>query len=309
MADDNVANLLVPGVTKAGTSSLYWYLIQHPEICPPVGRKEIDHFTPMRWGRPPAGTSRMYAAHFRACGDEMYRLDASPRYFDGGPRLVSAVQDVTPQARIIILLRDLVRRLWSNYRTLKETGKLDAAISFRDFFDCGVAVYEQGNGTYEQHTNHRVVSLGCHEQFLRDWLDVFGDRVLILFFEHLVADPRALVEKACAWFGPDVSMVATFDYATRNKTTDPRSVRVSKVAYAMNRRIDPMLRSIPQAKDAAHAIYTFINGRRDVASMSDDDHQRARDFYAPKTEALRGLLERHGYTDVPAWVSRHADAH
>ncbi len=27
-------NLITPGVGKAGTTSLFWYLSQHPEICP-----------------------------------------------------------------------------------------------------------------------------------------------------------------------------------------------------------------------------------------------------------------------------------
>lgn len=301
-------NLFIAGVTKTGTSSLYWYLIQHPEICPPKGRKEIDYFTPMRWGRPPAGTPSNYGGYFTNCGGEKYRLDASPRYFDGGPALVKAVCDHSPQGRIIILLRDPACRIWSNYRTLKETGKIVSGLSFRQFFERGVKVYESGRKNYQQFTDHRAVSLGRYNDFLRDWFDVFGDNVLVLFFEHLVRDPRALVVSTCAWLGLDTEPADSFDYATRNKTIDPRSVRLSRVAYAINRRIDPTLRRIPAAKDAAQAAYALVNSRRKGETLSEGEREMVQDFYRPANRALHAELSRRGYTDLPPWLSSSMSA-
>jgi hypothetical protein len=45
--DQKLPNLIIAGAQKAGTSSLFWYLAQHPQICA-SDRKELRYFTPRR---------------------------------------------------------------------------------------------------------------------------------------------------------------------------------------------------------------------------------------------------------------------
>ena len=42
--NDNLPKFLIIGAQKAGTTSLYHYLSQHPKIIPPIYRKEINYF-------------------------------------------------------------------------------------------------------------------------------------------------------------------------------------------------------------------------------------------------------------------------
>ena len=299
--EDRVPNLLVAGVTKTGTTSLYWYLTQHPDVCRPKGCKEIDFFTPMRRGEPPLGDVEAYGAFFAACAGERYRLDASPQYFDGGRALVEAVRRYTPNARVLVLLRDPVERLWSHYRDIKSKDKLADNMPFRKFFECGVAVHGT-NGSRQQHTNFRATSLGCYAEYLRDWFDVFDDRVGVLFHEHLVRDAQAFTAEICVWLGIDPAVTRGFDYEVRNRTVDPRSVAFSRFAYAVNRRVGPTLRKVPTAKRVAREVYAVLNRRGDGEQLGQDDRRAMEHFYAPGIAALRDELRRRGYDDLPAWL-------
>ena len=49
MTEPRLPNLVIAGVPKAGTTSLFNYLAQHPDICP-SDVKETRYFEPLRYG-------------------------------------------------------------------------------------------------------------------------------------------------------------------------------------------------------------------------------------------------------------------
>lgn len=121
MDDDGalLPNLIIGGVHKAATSSLFWYPSQHPEVCP-ADLKELSPFTRAGQGPP----HDKYAYHFRHCGSQSYRLEASPEYFYGGSSLVARLATTLPDLRVVISLRDPVDGFLSWYRFNKSRGRL-----------------------------------------------------------------------------------------------------------------------------------------------------------------------------------------
>src|SRR5206468_11965479 len=109
-------NLIVVGVPKAGTGSLFAYLSQHPDICP-GDEKEIgyfNYFNPLRHsGEPPP--LKEYAKHFAGCGDQRYRFEATPTYSYGGTPVIEAMKRLLASPKIVLTLRNPVDRLWSAY--------------------------------------------------------------------------------------------------------------------------------------------------------------------------------------------------
>jgi len=300
--EDLVPNLLIAGVTKAGTSSLFWYLIQHPRICPPRDRKEIDYFTPLRYGHGPSGPLAEYKAHFKHCGEATYRLDASPHYFDGGPHLVATVQQTLPDARVLIMLRDPVARFWSAYRTRMATGILERRTTLQDYFDACLAARTTGRDKDERDKKYRELSQGCYVEPLSHWFDAFGRNVRVVFFEHLAREPVGVVSDVCDWLGVGTDHVLDVDLAVRNKTVDPRSVRVSNLAHTVNHHLDPLLRRAPVLKESARQLYAKVNGRRNQRRLSEDERRMLQEFYEPANSALHLELARRGYRDFPAWL-------
>ena len=88
-------NFLIIGAIKAGTTSLYYYLQQHPEVYMPTERKEaryfawepdnpeFSHYTRQQF---PYRTLEEYATHFVDVRNETAIGEASPGYLESPGR-------------------------------------------------------------------------------------------------------------------------------------------------------------------------------------------------------------------------------
>lgn len=297
-------NLLVPGVTKAGTTSLFWYLAQHPDVCP-ASVKEVNYFAPLRYGRPPEANLHDYARHFAHSQGESYRLEASPMYFYGGPSLVEAVRRTLPEPRILIALRDPTDRLWSAYRYKQVKGGLDESVGFATFLERCLRLRETGEDVLEENALYRALSIGRYIDGLRDWFDAFGDNVRVVFFEDLAATPRVTVEDLCHWLGLDSGPARTFDYGVSQKTVMPRSRVMDRAARALNRSADRLwhLNRRRRLKGALRNAYHRVNASRRNQRFAPEDRRRVEAFYAHPNELLAQDLARRGYRALPEWLS------
>src|SRR5665809_53913 len=121
-------NLLIAGVSRAGTTSLFRYLGQHPDVCA-SDVKELRYFTPLRYGDPP-GPVETYAAHFGGCADTRYRLEATPGYFYGGRALARGIHEVCPaDSRVVVSLRSPADRCWSWFSFVKSRLRIPQGMS------------------------------------------------------------------------------------------------------------------------------------------------------------------------------------
>ena len=106
---------------KCGTSSLHNYLTQHRAVIAPL-RKEVHYFD-VNFHRGEA----WYRAHFGR--DRATR--AQPRqqpYYLFHPTVPRRAGELLPQARLIVLLRDPVRRAYSHYWHERDKGRENAVV-------------------------------------------------------------------------------------------------------------------------------------------------------------------------------------
>jgi hypothetical protein len=113
-----LANCQIVGAQKAGTSSLYYYLTQHPQVHGSLN-KEVHYFdggiTPTRdtykYG------DAWYKAHFplinKTTKNDIF-VDATPMYLFN-PLSAQRIQQFNQHSKIIILLRDPTQRAISHY--------------------------------------------------------------------------------------------------------------------------------------------------------------------------------------------------
>lgn len=106
-------NFIIPGAVKAGTSSLYYYLRQHPEIFMP-DNKEPHHFAPAKWCGLPVPDRKEYEQMFSGMRNEKAVGEASTGYlyYPESPELIHSA---IPDCRIIVILRNPVDRAFSGY--------------------------------------------------------------------------------------------------------------------------------------------------------------------------------------------------
>jgi hypothetical protein len=118
-------NFVIIGAAKAGTTALYWYLADHPQVfMSPV--KETNYFAfglddegnPL-YGDPelhrfPVQTSAAYEELFSGAGNALAVGEASPIYLEC-PQSAARIREALPTARIICGLREPVDRAYSDY--------------------------------------------------------------------------------------------------------------------------------------------------------------------------------------------------
>ena len=300
MPEPRLPDLVIAGVAKAGTTSLFNYLAQHPEICP-SDVKETRYFEPLRYGDalPPIED---YAAHFRHWRGERYALEATPTYFYGGRRVASAVRGVLPQVRVLVVLRNPADRCWSDFRFERARGRVPADMDFDGYLDRCETLRAQGlERRYENRSFTGLID-GCYADWLGDWSAELGDRLKVVYFDDLSSDASATVAEICSWLDLDDGVVDRFDLAVENKTEQVRSQAVQQMALAVNRRAENFFRGHPAVKRRLRALYYLANREPTELTVPPSAARRMAEFYEPCDARLVSLVESMGIARPP-WVA------
>lgn len=186
---DRKPNFFVVGPPKAGTTSLYNYLIQHPDIFMPA-RKEPYFFG--GWQKTSAEDLQWYLHLFSGIQEEKAAGEASTTYlYTRGA--AEEIKEFKPDAKIIIILRNPVDRAYSQYWHNVRVGCVD--VSFEEEleeekrrlregwrgFRPGLVppAYYVKSGRYSEHVEHFIKTLG-------------REQVRVYLFEDLVGDPEGV---------------------------------------------------------------------------------------------------------------------
>lgn len=112
MAEPPLVTFLIAGVQKGGTTALFDYLADYPDIALPDA-KELHFFDDedRDWSRPDYGAyhARFAARPGRPCGE------ATPIY-SYWPNSLERIAAYNPAMKLVLVLRDPVQRAWSHWR-------------------------------------------------------------------------------------------------------------------------------------------------------------------------------------------------
>jgi hypothetical protein len=198
-------DFLILGAQRGGTTSLFRYLEQHPEVIG-SSRKEIHYFD-YQFNR----GSCWYRGHFplkmRPGVASSKTGEASP-YYLACPQAPRRAFVTVPQARLIVLLRNPIERAWSHYRMA--IGQKTETLSFEEALQ---AEPERLRGEYEKlcaddnyysyaYHRHSYLGRGIYLPQLRDWLKYFPkEQMLLLKSEDFYANPAAVYGEVCRFIG------------------------------------------------------------------------------------------------------------
>ena len=162
--------LICLGAQKAGTTSLHAWLGSLPQVSTASSGKEIDYFSSYF----DFGTG-WYLDHFSP--SKPVWLDVSPNYFIV-PDLAERLASLPVPYRCVLLVRDPAERARSQHRHSLVTRPDTTALSF----------------TTELGRNPTYLSNGFYGRVLAGLEPLLAeDRLRIVWFEDLVADPAAVV--------------------------------------------------------------------------------------------------------------------
>lgn len=293
-------NLVIAGVAKAGTTSLFRYLSQHPGVCA-SRNKELRYFTALRHGEPLASIES-YAQHFCHCVDQRYRMEATPGYFGGGRPLAAALLDTLDDPRVIISFREPGQRCWSWYRFVRSRARIPKDMTFDTYLDRCEHLRRIGVDHLREHQPFFGLTGGCYDQWIDAWLEIFGERLRIEFFEDMVHDPRTVVEGICRWLDIDTEVTATFQYEIENKSVQYKNKWLQQTALFLNRHGEQFFEHHRALKRALRAGYYLMNRDSSAEQLEPAARERLATFYAPHNERLAIKLDEAGLSRWPAWL-------
>ena len=197
-------NFLIVGTAKAGTRSLVEGLKQHPAVAM-AARKEPHYFARGAISQPytgPGDLSRAfrdrggpalvlerpgYESLFTAVRSEAAVGEASVFYLYDHEAAVPAIQADLGDPKIVMILRDPVRRAYSAYQHLRGDGREELG-----FYEALEHEEERRRAGYAPLWYYR--NLGYYSAQVEHFLDAFT-HVLILWYEDLQRDTGAVVRQ------------------------------------------------------------------------------------------------------------------
>ena len=281
-------NLLIIGVHKAGTTSVFEYLSAHPEVCG-SRKKELHYYTPLRFNRPLTDFDD-YLSKFSHCRKVKYRLEASPSYLYGKGKIGGRIRNDLGNVKLILILRDPVSRFISFYKSLKTTLRLDVKTEFDNFLEDSV---KASSGEESEDVYFRGFQEGLYSEYIKDWIKMFDRNSLkIVFFEHLKDDPSRFMIELADWLSIDGTLYKdTGLFKISNRTRMPSSIMVHKFAMLMNKRFEFFFRSQKRLKQSLREFYFKINREEDMEIISEASVKRVKDLYIGETIKLKQILD------------------
>jgi len=273
--------LLVIGSAKSGTSSLFRYLADHPDVAG-SSLKETYFFAPDFDAHDKHTIDdpiSAFVSYFDHATDGQLRVEATPftMYGDRAAERIAANLD---DVHVLCLAREPVARFISDYRFLKQRDSLgDEVPSPDEFAERQLA---------EPNATKNTLSIGRYADVLPSFVDALGaDRVDVAFFEDLTADPTAEMERIARHYDLSPGFFADYDFKVINKTI----VVGNPLINTMRMRAEAPVRAVRNkvlGHEKAHQIFERIvdAGRSGLEKMSEGDDPDEAQFSEGSISAL-----------------------
>jgi len=200
-------DFLIIGAQKSGTTTLYDYIAQHPEMRP--ARKKELHFFDNSYFR----GERWYRANFppywpRAESNRQWSTGEASPYYLLHPLAPARARQMVPQARILAILRHPVDRAYSHYQ--HECAKGHESLSFTEAIAAesdrtATAWAAVAAGATEREAALQTFSYlarGRYAEQLKRWLANFPrNQVHVLKAEDLFSMPRETMAAVFSFLG------------------------------------------------------------------------------------------------------------
>jgi hypothetical protein len=301
----NRPNFFIVGAPKCGTTSMYEYLRQHPDVFMPPHRKEAKYFCTDLDFNPghliPDEAS--YLALFADAGGASRVGEASPPYLYS-EAAAQGIKRFDPQARIIVMLREPVDFMYSLHRHMVGMAYQDL-VDFEEALEAGERRRRQDARPSFCHVSPRWLWyrwMATFSPHVERYLALFGRRAVhVVVFDDLRERPADAYRQVLEFLGVDPGFAPAF--VTHNPASDKQNrnlalkrlfkthrglVRLRKRLGLFNRRIlrggGRLLDRLPGRVELPRAVDPGL--RRRLAAE-----------FAPEVRRLGQLIGR----DLSAW--------
>lgn len=297
-------NFFLIGAPKAGTTSVYEYLLEHPQIymCPV---KEPNFFE--REGQPLSRfapykqhqlasmglsldgdyTIDFYRQMFAGAADEPVVGEASVGYIYHSEEVIAGVKRYCPDAKLLLILRNPVERSYSQYlHALMYQGE-----TVRDF------------ATALAHSPHREQYLHTYADHLERYREAFGEQqLLVCLYDDLRRDPIEFMQRIYRYLGVDDRFEANLA-SSYNVTYYPKTNWLGNL-LASTKGVKRGLARILPAKAQVWLYHKVLLGldsrfnRGEAPVLSEDMRRELEEYFREDIGRVQRLIGR----DLTGWL-------
>jgi hypothetical protein len=303
-------NFLIIGAPKSGTSSLYNYLQQHPDIF--MSSVKEPHFFVYQaddkiegYGPGDRNTVQRlfftdpdrYHALFKEGADKPARGEASAMYIYY-PVTPLRIKDAIPDVKLIAVLRNPVERAHSSYLHMVREGR-ETCASFE------AALQEEEARIQDDWLPlWHYKKMGFYHEQLERYYDAFdASQIRIYLFEDFESEPLAVMQDIFRYLGvddafvPDMTIRHNITGVPKNKMLH-RLHHFLKKPHSLKAALKPMFPQVMRRSLKTRLVAQLQTKNLHKPSLAPEVRQGLIDAYRPDIAKLQTLLQR----DLSHWL-------
>ena len=298
-------NLIIAGVPKAGSTSLYYWLAAHPEVYS-ASCKETFYFIDRDSSllRPEANYNlhglERYESFFPDCPEDIkIVLEATPHYIYQQTAL-NFFANCNPQPHVVFLLRKPSQRIFSSFSFVQNNlALLDSKLTFEQVTD--LLLDETGslikNLNYPQDDNiyqwlDVQLEKGYYYKQIAPWLELFpSEKIHIILFEEMIANPQKTLIDLAQNIAIDPNFYRDFYFEKRGRTIAIKNRFMHKLLLNIAR-----VMGTSKYRDLLKSLYFKLNTSQPQKAKS-QSLERLDNYFEPYNQKLSEALD----LDLSIW--------
>lgn len=190
---DSFPQFFVVGAAKSGTTAIWRYLSQHPQIfvTKNIANKELGYFS-KGYG---IAKKEQYLKHFQEADSHQIAGEVCHAYLTS-PESAEWIKNEVPDSKIIIILRNPVDRAFSLYNWMVMHG-YETAASFGQALDNEEKRRNRATPgitfPHQYLPNYLYFSSGLYFEQVKRYKEVFGESLLILMYDDFKENPSEVM--------------------------------------------------------------------------------------------------------------------
>lgn len=294
-------NTFIIGIQKAGTTTLDDWLSQHPQIYCYESLKDV-----------------MLFFRFKSTEEILQRMEKEPVPYKGQPVVLQSavnyifypqylekLSQMSPSAKLIVILRNPVDRAVSSYgyftKMLREKRGMKEALLYEP---TDITVFSKDNSdfTYIEHGFYAKQIKDCYKYFSKEQL-------LVLDYDDLARNPQKLLQQVFSFLGIDETFVP--DLTPKNVTGSVKNQLLQDSLinrgkfrkWVVDKIIDPVF-PVGKRKMLKRKLFELNTGKKktqDVPVIADKEtiaaiKKQLQPYFFADTKELDALLGTDFYT-------------
>lgn len=234
-------NIIIAGVPKTGTSSLFDWLVAHPDVSGssiketfylmdqdnPLIKPKLNYYTNGLEG---------YQTYFKHCPPESRFIVEGTTHYLYQKTALEVLATFPQQPHIIVMLRKPSARIYSSYQfTQNNLGRLDRNITFSKLIDIiqnqPLETLKKSCHPVSAYVLKNDIKYSCYIDYLDQWLAKFPqDKIHVFLLEDIKKDNQAFIKNVAQRIGLDAQFYNDYQFDAKNQSFFVKNYLIHKTA-------------------------------------------------------------------------------